>query len=469
MRSRKAGTFVIVIAALPFRNGHRAGTSTNHIHGERMKYWITGFILTLLLGAAPAFAQEETKDQKAKVEELQGQVNGMDEAIKELQNDRDALKKIKISGYLQVNYEKSERVSGLSTDPYDSKDFVKDRLRVRRSRLKVQYDGGSTSMVIQGDFSNAGFELKDAYLDFTEPWLNMITARIGVFNRPDYEVQYSSSQRESPERSAVVRALYPGERDLGMMFILAPEDLFILQLAAFNNTQLGTLKQNNPNYGSEPRYFMARLTHSFTFGDLGLDLGVHGRFGNVRLNTAKVINADSPIGSSNPNRVVDSTSHAAGDAVSRNWFGVEAQLYYDFFGGMKIMGEYIMGSDVNELTATPAIAAPARLRDFAGFYVMLVKNIGADWQFAAKYDSYTPNTKIDYDRIDNAGELQTTTFGIGIHNYTFPNVRLTLWYDMVMTRTNTFSTGTNADGSPIQPFGTDPKDNLLTFRAQYKF
>jgi hypothetical protein len=270
-----------------------------------------------------------------------------------------------------------------------------------------------------------------------------------------YEVEYSSSQRESPERSAVVLALYPSERDLGTMLTFNPDGLFNLQLAAFNNSYAGTFSQQSPNYGSEPLYFMARLTKSFELGDFGLDLGVHGRFGNVRLNSAKVLESDKLL-----TDAPDSTTYKVGDAVGRNWYGVEAQLYYDFFGGMKILGEYIMGQDVNQLGTTPGTV---RIRDFNGFYLMLVKNIGTEWQVAAKYDSYAPNSKADYDKINNASELTNSTIGLGIHNYTFPNVRLTLWYDMITMKTNDFQTGTT------KPFGTDPKDNLLTFRAQYKF
>ncbi len=402
-------------------------------------------MFTVFVTTSMAVAQE---DVRTKVEEIGGQVGGHDEAIKELQNDVSALKKIKVSGYLQAQFEKSEKAGGFVADPYDAKDPVKSRFNLRRSRIKIAYDGGSTQMVVQGDFSNAGFSLKDAYLDFSEPTFPMLSARVGVFNRPNYEVEYSSSQRESPERSSVVRALYPNERDLGFMLTLAPEDLFVLQLAGFNNTFLGPIRQTSPNFGTEPLYFMARLTKSLTLGDVGLDIGVHGRFGNARANTGRFVEAE------NPTTVVDTTG-AAGDTYARSWFGVEAQLYYDFLGGMKILGEYITGSDVNELSATGA--SPVRQREFSGFYVMLVKNIGADWQFAAKYDSYMPNTAIGDDKVNATGELAVSTIGVGLHNYSFANVRLTVWYDMIATATND------------RILKEDPKDNQLTLRAQYKF
>ncbi len=400
---------------------------------------------TLLIGKA--FAQEEPAS-KEKLEELKGQVEGMDELLKTIDTDVAKLKKIKISGYLQIQAEKTEKHTGFATDPYDGKDYIKGRLRVRRSRIKVAYEDGGTQAVIQGDFSNSGFSLKDAYLEFTEPWTSMFALRLGVFNRPNYEVEYSSSQRESPERSAVVRALYPDERDLGVMLTVMPEDLFTLQLAGFNNTFQGTYKQQNPNFGDNPFYYMARLTKSFVVTDeIGLDLGVHGRFGTNRAHFAKVLESDMPTKST-----ADSTSLKVGDGVSRTWFGVEAQVYWDFLGGMKIMGEYIMGSDVDEFKANTAI----RKRDFNGFYVYLIKNLGTDFQLALKYDSFNPNTKIDENKKDASGELKIDTFGFGLHNYTFTNIRLTLWYDMITTQTNDL-------------FKNDPVDNLLTFRAQYKF
>jgi len=417
-----------------------------------MKSVTSLMLLLTLVGVAPSRAQNEGGELKSKVEEVKSQVDGIDENLKEIQATVSSLKKIKVSGYLQVNFEKSEGMKGFGVDPYDGTDFVKSRFRLRRSRIKVMYDGGESKMVVQGEYSNSGFELKDAYLEFEEPWSKMFAFRFGVFNRPDYEVVYSSSQRESPERSAVIRALYPGERDLGAMVTFENDDLFTLQFAAFNNTFKGTNSQTLPNFGDEPLYFMGRLTKKLTIGDVGLDIGAHARFGNVRANTSNIIAGDSPtVGS---NMIVDSTSTKIGDGISRSWFGVEAQLYYDFLGGMKILAEYLTGSDVNELNTS---GAAMRKRDFSGFYTMLVKNIGAEFQFALKYDSYSPNTAISSDVVNLTSELSKSTLGIGLHNYSFSNVRLTLWYDIISTKTND------------RILKSDPKDNLLTFRTQYKF
>ncbi|MDQ1266303.1 MAG: hypothetical protein QG635_1455 [Bacteroidota bacterium] len=426
-------------------------------------------------------AQEEETNTPISIEDIKAKAEATDENVSTLLNDVAGLKKIKISGYMQVEFNKSENNAGFGLNPYDSSnatknaysDVIKERFRIRRARVKTTFDAGLTQFVLQGDFSNTGFELKDAFMKFTEPWTKYISFQAGVFNRPVYEIEYSSSQRESMERSRVVQNLYPKERDLGAMITVSPDDWFKFQLAAFNNTFKGDLSQFIPNFGGEPFYYMARLTKEFAIPDLGIgiDIGAHVRIGNVVANTNKVIDSDK-----NKNTKTDINK---GDRIGKNWFGFEAQLYFDLpmgFGSGKLLAEYIMGSNVDELTAYPVIdtttalhaaASAIRKRDFSGFYVMLVKNITDEFQFAVKYDSYNPNTKIVAGDIIDAADLGYSTFGIGIHNYTFDNCRISVWYDINKRVTSSNNIGTVDKPKLLLP--DSPSDNLLTVRFQYKF
>jgi hypothetical protein len=200
---------------------------------------------------------------------------------------------------------------------------------------------------------------------------------------------------------------------------------------------------------------MARLTKAMNIDEgLDIDFGVHARIGNAVANSKFLIESDLPTNT----KTLDSTSLTVGSTVPRTWFGAELQLYWDFLGGMKILGEYITGNDVNEISLSSVTPAKSiRKRSFSGFYAMLVKNIGTEWQFAAKYDSYNPNTKISEATIDATGELTTNTLGLGIHNYTFANVRISAWYDFITQKTND------------RILKEDPKDNFFTLRFQYKF
>lgn len=425
---------------------------------SKVSKYLLALIVAVVIGM-PVYAQEGESTETS-IATINDRLAGIDENMAGLQTDVSGLKKFKFSGYFQFEFNKTEeRGKGFGYSPYDSSTIL-NQFRIRRGRVKLTYDGGLSSVVFQGDFTNKGFTIKDFYMDITDPWVKMVKLRAGYFNRPNYEVEYSSSQRESMERSNVIRALYPGERDMGAMFTISPEDMFELQLAGFMNTYQGSEKQFIPSFKDEPLYYMARLTKSFSFNDLGLgvDLGAHARIGSMPSNSPYVIESDAA--------VVDSSNKIAkGDGIDRTWFGFETQIYWDFLGGMKLMGEYIMGSNADEpkLVAKTANAPAIRKRDFMGYYVMLVKNITDDFQFAAKYDSYDPNTAIDDKLIQSTSDLSKSTLGIGLHNYSFPNVRISLWYDM-----NTTETSDNlVKGKKL--LAKDPIDNLLTLRLQYKF
>lgn len=419
-------------------------------------------LMLFVLLAKVSFSQE---NEGTSVQTILDRLAGVDENLATLNTDVSILKKIKITGYYQFEFLKTESIKGLAADPYDANDIVLSQFRIRRGRVKIAYDGGLTQFVFQGDFINSGFSLKDFYMDITDPWTKYFTLRAGLFNRPNYEVEYSSSQRESMERSLVVRTLYPGERDLGAMITINPDEMFNLQFAAFNNTYQGAQKQFTPNFRDQSIYYMARLTKSFTFMDLGLsvDLGASARFGSVRSNTKYVIESDQS--EVKTIKVNDTTSIpvstiSVGDPISRNWFGAEAQIYWDFLGGAKLLSEIIFGNNVDE----PSVSKTAiRKRNFLGYYFMFVKNLGDDWQVAIKYDSYNPNTKIDKSKIISISDLPISTLGFGIHNYSFSNVRISLWYEMPKHQINE----NIVSGKKL--LETDPVDNILTIRLQFKF
>jgi hypothetical protein len=432
----------------------------------RKKILFAIMILSLMTFSIKVQAQEAENKKPVTMEDIKNKVDGMETDVSTLLNDVTGLKKLKITGYMQINFEKTENAAGFGASPYDSTIMIQGRFRVRRSRLKVTYDAGLTQYVLQGDFSNTGFALKDAYVNITDPWTKYFNLTLGQFNRPVYEVEYSSSQRESMERSKVCLTLYPNERDLGGMISFEPEDLFKLQFAAFNNTFLSSVAQTQPNFENEPVYFMTRITKELAIPDLGLgiDIGAHARFGNIVSNTDKVYKSEQNT-TDGGKKVYDSTSYKRGDKIGRNWFGVEAQIYWDFLGGTKILGEFFTGTNADQegTAGKSTIGAPIRLRNFNGYYVMLVKNLPADFQVAVKYDAYDPNTKIDNSIISKAADLSYNDLGFGLHSYYFQNVRLSLWYDIIKNQTidkNTINGGA---------FVTSAPQNLFTFRAQYKF
>jgi hypothetical protein len=98
-----------------------------------------------------------------------------------------------------------------------------------------------------------------------------------------------------------------------------------------------------------------------------------------------------------------------------------------------------------------------------------VQNIGAKDQLVFKYDSYDPNTDVsgaDFVSGSNLGaaDLRYHTIGLGIVHHWDENVKFVLYYEIVRNETVT-----TAAGSSLSAYTGDVRDNVLTFRTQYRF
>jgi Phosphate-selective porin O and P len=254
-----------------------------------------------------------------------------DEAFVEVKNIVEALNKLKISGYLQAQYVDDERVV--------------DQFSVRRARVKFTYQATPTSkFVLQPDVTSSGVTLKDGYVELTEPWTSWKhTLTAGQFNWPfGFEIMYSSSAREVPERSRAVRTLFPGERDRGVML-----------------SGLGL--------GERLSYRVAVVNGSDTSGsgDTNRRKDVVGRIGYG----FGVVDAGASI-----YRGSDTVSGVEHD---KERAGLDVQ-WITPVPGLGVRGEYIRGKQAGN--------------DVEGWYVYAIQNIGAKHQFVVRLDEYDPNT-----------------------------------------------------------------------------
>ena len=159
------------------------------------------------------YAQQETELLNS--EKLEQKSQMQDKEIKKLQ-------KLKISGYLQTQFQYGEKDASLKIGAKnENTDESFNRVGIRRGRIKFAYEEGIASGVFQIDITEKGLGFKDAYLNIKDPWFGSNQFRVGIFDRPfGYEISYSSSKRESPERSTIFQTLFPDERDLGSMITL---------------------------------------------------------------------------------------------------------------------------------------------------------------------------------------------------------------------------------------------------------
>lgn len=436
-----------------------------------------------------ANAQETTVNEK--LTEVNDKVNGLTERLATAESDLSKLTKIKVSGYIQAQYQNFENPA-LQPDNYFS---------LRRVRVKFTYEAADgVKFVLCPDLSAGSYTLKDAYVVLNDHWTKSFSLWMGKFNRPNYEVEYSSSQREVAERSMVIRTLYPGERAIGAKLEYNPLNVPIhLQFALLNGADGITIANaSGTNLNStENKDFdnykdiMVRAFYNLSLGNFGgLDFGAHGYFGSFKSNALKTLSSDY-------STIKDVT---LGDAVKRNWVGGEFQLFADVLGGLSVKGEYITGKNASIGYAPVAASGTAAAipgvanfqNNFAGYYLYFIKNLGKKNQFALRYDYYdantdisgkdvkvlkytSPNTTTLASRTSGKSDLATSTISLALHHYFDDNLRISLNYDIVKNEkvgTSGLLTEsyTNPDGTKgTLDYSKVVNQNLLTLRIQAKF
>ncbi len=414
------------------------------------------FLIVLLI--SPTFflqaqAQEQEEDSLLRV-------------IEKLQSDVAILSRIKISGYVQAQYQIADS-AGITS--FAGGDFAKGtdkRFAVRRGRLKVAYNTPLSQYVLQFDATESGMAVKDIYFKTTDPYIGAFSLTAGIFNRPfGYEIEYSSSVRESPERAMVFQTLFPGERDLGASLTIQPPktsnyNFIKLDLGVFNGT--GPKAKDFDNR----KDFIGHLTLNKSYLQESLRVGLGASYYNGR-----VINGTKKVWTMSDKTFAVDSAAANTSAYSKRIFkGIEAQLaYVSPIGLTQLRAEYLWGKQAgtSASTKTPEakFTSDTYMRDFAGYYVIFTQNImQSKHQLVLKYDVYDPNTKVSGGEIGAAGsgtkvgDIKFSTFGFGWVYRFDANLKVTAYYDMVTNE----KTG-------ISGYAKDLKDNVFTLRLQYKF
>lgn len=442
------------------------------------------------------------------------------------------LSKIKLSGYIQTQFQMTDSAgapayfAGGDFGMYSNKRFT-----VRRGRIGIAYEASLTKVSFQIDITERGIGVKDAYLQVTEPWLKAFSLTSGIFYRPfGFELNYSSSLRESPERSRVIQTLFPMERDLGAMLTFQmPEtsklSFLKIQIGAFGgnavNTEtnsffdyIGRIRISNPikssfiDYALGFSYYNGKYAHINDFD------------GNIQDKKFIFIVKTDSIG--NKSFEKDSSYMKTGrrevTPIKREYLGFDAEISFNFpFGKTTLRGEYIFGtqpSPIGELTgpnylynsssisptgmylgiywnqySNPlsirpgAVQAALRyentfIRKFNGACFYFIQNI---WktrhQLIFKYDWYDPNTDLSGKdiigtNITTSADIKYTTMGFGA-NLFYKNINLLIFYELVkneVTSIGPLDDQNIAKGIfPSSGFTKNVKDNIFTLRLQYKF
>jgi len=386
---RKLSSLLSVAALL--LNGAPAAAATT-INGFDNLQSNAGVFAQPTVTSAPVFENKDNPTDE-RLTKLEGKADDASTSISELKAITDQLQKIKFSGYVQGRFEwHQDSQDGVTSagKPANTTDFL-----VRRGRLKAVYNGKNSEYLLQIDATPSGVVLKDAEATLIEPWTGLhMRVTAGQFKWPfGYEVLQSSSVREMPERTRMIRALFPGERDRGARLQLNVDKV---RFAAAVVTGQGT--SSDPIYG-----YSDKTAGKDVVGRLGVDLdhfviGVSGYYGKNLITTLPVAaTATAPAKPLSYNN------------VAKTRWGTDVQVYLNLLpiGATALKGEAMFGFNNGD--------------PFYGWYALASQNVGKDFGVFARLDEYNPNTNKDGSSI--------ATIGGGVQYFASSNLKASVVYE----------------------------------------
>lgn len=302
--------------------------------------------------------------------------------------------KLKLSGYVQARY------------TYEQGDPDSSQFGVRRGRLKASYANEWSRYVLQVDATPSGVSLKDAEATFIEPWTGRKTSlTLGQTKLPfGFEAPQSSSAREFPERSRVVRALVSGERDRGAK-INAKLGFLLLDVGVFNGNGVDKTSDND-----RAKDVVGRVGVDFDW----LKAGVSGWWG----------------------KTLELIPDTDGRYSPRNRVGADLQVKRQLIGlgSTEVRAEWITGQ-------TWVRKGVEQFGDSAtGWYATVVQGVGASTHVAFRYDHFAAK-----------GVNAVDTFGLAVTHDLSKTLEVTGAFEV-----------------PVTAGAADPSDNIFTLQLQAK-
>ena len=387
---------------------------------------------------------------------------------------------LRFSGYIQPQFQVAQEKG---TKTFEGGDFgpnVSNRFMLRRSRVRLDYvhfdTAGSAGVqfVFQFDANERAFTVRDVWGRIFENRLKLFSFTTGMFACPfGYEVNLSSSDRESPERGRMSQLLMKSERDLGAMLSFdVRRDKHVLKFlrldaGLFNGQginaagEFDNIKDFIGRIAMKPRNLNKNIT---------LSAGSSILYGGLENNTK--YHYTTVTGGGIKYQGVDSSESNIGTISPRRYYGADLQLRIkNRIGFTELRGEFITGlqTGTNTSSETPTALLTGtegfHTREFNGAYFYLLQSLfSVKHQLLVKYDWYDPNTKVKGPDIGMAGSnltaanIKYNTLGLGYLFYITPNVKSVLYYSMPVN-----------EETQLTGFTSDLRDNVFTMRLQFRF
>lgn len=399
--------------------------------------------------------------------------------VRDVSDVKDKFKNLSFSGYLQVQYQFAEQKGIASYNGGSFRPNVNNRFMIRRGRLRADYlfkdDEGFRKyyFALQFDGTERGVNIRDFFGRIYENKWNVFVGTVGVFNRPfGYELQNSSSRRESPERGRMSQILMKNERDLGAMVSFQPQALdhplhFLnIDLGVFNGQGLAAAADYDSYKDVVTRVSVKDISalnnHLLLAGGVSMLSGGIGSASKDAYST-KIVEGHKvmalSVSASNLTRM-----------HPRKYMGADVRMRVPFSnakGYIEARAEYIQGQQSalanTSVTPTELPADGVYTRNFDGAYLYLIGSFFSHSQFLIKYDWYDPNTDVSDEEINETfgfseADVRYNTLGIGYVHHLNNQVRIMFYWDSPRNER------TLVDG-----YREDIDDDTFTARVQFRF
>ncbi len=387
---------------------------------------------------------------------------------------------IRIGGYIQPQF---QIASDKGIKSYEGGDFspeVSNRFELRRSRIRIDYVnfGEATQpgfqFAFQFDANEKGFTVRDVWGRIFENKFKLFSFTTGMFARPfSYELNYSSSDRESPERGRMSQILMKSERDLGAMVSFDARrnvgfwSNLKVDLGVFNGQgivatgEFDNIKDVIARVSLKPVHLSDKVQLSAGASTLqgGLTQNTKFKFLTGTVNGIKTT-------------MVDSSATNLYGRSPRIYYGADAQLKIkNRIGFTEFRAELVVGQQTGTATSseTPTALLTGKdgyyIRNFNGAYFYFIQSLfSMKHQLVLKYDWYDPNSKVSGNEIGAPGSnlsvanIRYNTLGIGYVYYMTENVKLVVYYARVMN-----------EHTRLAGYTSDVSDDVMTCRLQFRF
>ncbi|MCW3076111.1 MAG: hypothetical protein JWO32_720 [Bacteroidetes bacterium] len=407
-------------------------------------------------------------------EAVENPLDTLTRTVVNLADDINKMKRLKISGYVQPQYQYIDSAGAPSFAGGDfsnggSKYF--SRFMMRRGRFKFTYAYENVELCLNMDATEKGVNMRETYAKITDPWKNMVSLTAGLLQvQFGFELTQSSSVRETPERARYNQTLFPVERDLGAFgSVVFPKSSVLYGLKA-DIAVMNGVGGVAPEFDSN-KDFTGRLQYAKTTRNekISWAVGASGYYGGYRIGSQKDYNFTTL---ANGDKGFDFASDTANynRIAKRIYMGADAQASIDWFPGITTLrAEYIMGENPGTASAnkSPSLLPTSQIyhRNFDGAYFYFIQDIGkSKFQVVAKYDWFDPNIKVAGNEIGKTGtnttlgDIRFDTYGFGMTYRFNTHVKLMLYYDLVKN-----------EKTQVKAYTGDIKDNVFTCRMQFRY